>query len=136
MYENVYRLKQALPHLSIVINGGINTLEESEQHLNYVDGVMIGREAYNNPYLLAGVDQHLFGVSTPSLTRKDVALKYIQYCDNELKKGVRLHHISRHMLGLFQGERGARAFRRHISENAYKTHANTDILKAALDKVY
>lgn len=135
LYDNVYRLKQALPHLNIVINGGINTLDECRQHLRQVDGVMLGREAYSNPYLLAQVDQDLFYHPQPSPTRREVALAYIDYCEREQQQGTRLHHMSKHILGLFQGEKGARAFRRHISENAYKDNASTDILKAALDNI-
>lgn len=134
-YEVVYKLKQALPHLTIIINGGIRSLSETDEQLQHVDGVMIGREAYSNPYLLAAVDQHLFGSENPIPTREHILLAYINYCDKQILAGARLHHMSRHVLGLFQGQSGARAFRRTISENAYKDDANTDILKMAMSKL-
>jgi tRNA-dihydrouridine synthase A len=134
-YEVVYKLKQALPHLTIIINGGIRSLSETDEQLQHVDGVMIGREAYSNPYLLAAVDQHLFDNKNPIPTREHILLAYINYCDKQILAGARLHHMSRHVLGLFQGQSGARAFRRTISENAYKDDANTDILKMAMSKL-
>lgn len=135
VYETVHKLKQALPHLTIIINGGIRSLPEITEQLNYVDGVMVGREAYSNPYLLANVDQHLFNSDSPIRSREQVMLDYIDYCEKQLLANSRLHHMSKHVLGLFQGEKGARAFRRTISENAYKANANTDVLKAALAHV-
>lgn len=132
IYPNVYRLKEEFPQLTIVINGGVKTLENSLQHLERVDGVMIGREAYSNPYLLAHVDQQLFGDDHPILSRIEVAERYITYCRQEIENGTRLHHLSRHILGLFQGEKGARAFRRYISENAHIDGTNTDVLVDAL----
>lgn len=134
-YEVVYKLKQALPHLAIIINGGIRSLSETDEQLQHVDGVMIGREAYSNPYLLAAVDQNLFDSKNPIPTREQILLAYINYCDKQILAGGRLHHMSRHVLGLFQGQSGARAFRRTISENAYKDDANTDILKMAMSKL-
>jgi tRNA-dihydrouridine synthase A len=131
-YPFVHRLKNEFPHLNIVINGGIKTLDETLDHLSCVDGVMIGREAYSNPYLLAEVDQRIFGESHPIATRMEVAQQYIQYCQQEMVKGQRLNHMSRHVLGLFQGVKGARAFRRHISENAHKKNASVDVLIDAL----
>ena len=135
VYETVYKLKQTLPHLTIIINGGIRSLSETEEQLQHVDGVMMGREAYSNPYLLAAVDQHLFGSEHPIPTREHILLAYINYCDKQILDGARLHHMSRHVLGLFQGVPGARAFRRTISENAYKADANTDILTMAMSKL-
>ena len=131
-YPSVYQLKQDFPDLSIVINGGVKTIEDTLSHLTQVDGVMIGREAYSNPYLLASIDQQLFGSQQAIITRQQVAERYIDYCKQHVANGTRLHHMSRHMLGLFQGEKGARAFRRHISENAHKADANIDILINAL----
>ncbi len=132
VYPNVYRLKQEFPHLTIVINGGVKTLDDTLDHLNQVDGVMVGREAYSNPYLLADVDARLFNDTYPVPSRLDIAQQYIQYCEHEMAKGTRLNHLSRHVLGLFQGEKGARAFRRHISENAHLDKANTQVLVDAL----
>ena len=135
VYEAVYKLKQALPHLTIIINGGIRTMDATLEHLQQVDGVMVGREAYSNPYLLATIDQDLFGDNKPIATREQIMLEYINYCDRQILAGARLHHMSRHVLGLFQGEVGARAFRRAISENACKTDATTDVLKMAMSKL-
>jgi tRNA-dihydrouridine synthase A len=131
-YPFVYRLKQEFPELTIVLNGGVKTLADTLTHLSKVDGVMVGREAYSNPYLLAQIDQQLFGDQHPIPSRLIIAEQYIAYCINEMKKGTRLNHLSRHVLGLFQGESGARAFRRHISENAHKDGANADVLVDAL----
>jgi tRNA-dihydrouridine synthase A len=135
MYEHVYRLKKERSDLSIVINGGIQNLSECEQHLQKVDGVMMGREAYNNPYVLSAIDSELFKSKDQRPDRKIVFQKYIDYCANEIAKGTRLHHMSKHSLGLFQGVKGARAFRRHISENAFREDADIDILKTAVDYI-
>lgn len=134
-YPMVYQLKKDFPELTIVINGGIKTIDDTSSHLQTVDGVMIGREAYSNPYMLADIDKALFNDPAHCPDRLDVAWKYVEYCRKELDKGVRLHHISRHMLGLFQGQSGARAFRRHISEYAHQPSANSDVLVDALKHV-
>ena len=131
-YAFVHCLKQEFPELTIVINGGIKTLDDTLMHLAKVDGVMIGREAYSNPYLLAEVDQHVFGDSHPIPSRTAIAEQYIDYCVKQMDKGSRLNHLSRHILGLYQGEPGARAFRRHISENAHRDNATVDVLVDAL----
>lgn len=131
-YAFVHRLKQEFPELTIVINGGIRTLDDTLTHLAKVDGVMIGREAYSNPYLLAEVDQHVFGDSHPIPSRTTIAEQYINYCVKQMDNGSRLNHLSRHILGLYQGEPGARAFRRHISENAHRDNATVDVLVDAL----
>ena len=135
LYENVYRLKQELPELTVVINGGITTIEQCKTHLAHIDGVMVGREAYHNPYLLAKVDQLLFGDDNATPSRTQVLSQYIHYCRGQLEKGVRLQHMSKHVLGLFQGVSGARAFRRHISENAHKTGTSIAVLEDALAKI-
>ncbi len=131
-YERVYQLKKDFPNIEIVINGGITTLEESALHLDKIDGVMMGREAYTNPYLLSDVDRLIYGSKTPIKTREDIAEQFLQYVDNEMSKGVRLHAMTRHILGLFHGMPGARQFRRHISENAYKPTSTIDVLTTAL----
>lgn len=131
-YAFVHRLKQEFPELTIVINGGIKTLDDTLMHLTKVDGVMVGREAYSNPYLLAEVDQRVFGDSHPIPSRTAIAEQYIDYCVKQMDKGSRLNHLSRHILGLYQGEPGARAFRRHISENAHRDNATVDVLVDAL----
>ncbi len=130
-YDKVYRLKQDFPRLEIIINGGITTLAQCRRHLDRVDGVMMGREAYNNPFVLAEVDRSLYGDKTPPPARSQVMDAYIDYCEAQLRLGTRLHHMSRHVLGLFQGQPGARRFRRYISENAHKPNAGIDVLTAA-----
>jgi tRNA-dihydrouridine synthase A len=134
-YGDVYRLKQAMPALTIVINGGIRSLDECEQQLQHIDGVMIGREAYSNPYLLAEVDNRLFSCNNTPPTRQAIYQNYLNYCETELSKGTRLHHMSKHVLGLFHGEAGGRAFRRHISENIARANADITVLDDALKKI-
>jgi tRNA-dihydrouridine synthase A len=131
-YAFVHRLKQEFPELTIVINGGIKTLDETLTHLEKVDGVMIGREAYSNPYLLAEVDRQLFNDEHPIPSRMIIAEQYVAYCVSQMEQGSRLNHLSRHILGLFHGEPGGRAFRRYISENAHKKNADANVLVDAL----
>ena len=131
-YAFVHRLKQEFPELTIVINGGIKTLNETLAHLKKVDGVMIGREAYSNPYLLAEVDRQLFNDVHPIPSRMIIAEQYVAYCVSQMEQGSRLNHLSRHVLGLFHGEPGGRAFRRYISENAHKKNADANVLVDAL----
>jgi len=131
-YDWVYRLKQELPALEIIINGGIDSLAACEEHLQHVDGVMIGREAYQNPYMLAQVDRQLFGAAENAPGRDEVAASLLPYIEQELGRGARLNHITRHILGLYQNVPGARKFRRHLSENAYKPDAGIQVLKDAL----
>ena len=133
-YDRVYQLKRDFPQLEIVINGGITTLEQAQQHLEHIDGVMIGREAYTNPYLLATVDQQIYGSEKPIKSRQQIAEEFVQYVSSELSEQTRLQSMTRHMLGLFHAVPGARQFRRHISENAYKTGATVDVLIEALAK--
>lgn len=131
-YDWVYRLKKQRPDLTVVINGGITSIEECREHLAAVDGVMIGREAYHNPYMLAQVDSALFGAASAPPSRGDVAAALLPYVGRELEAGTQLHHITRHVLGLFQGIPGARRFRRHLSENAYKQGAGLSVLEDAI----
>jgi tRNA-dihydrouridine synthase A len=130
-YERVYQLKQEFPDLNIVINGGITTLEQCQELLTKVDGVMLGREVYHNPYLLAGVDQTLFGDSSPIPSRHEILDEFIAYCERNLPETGRLHPMARHILGLFLGQPGARAFRRHISTFGVKAGAGTEVLRQA-----
>jgi tRNA-dihydrouridine synthase A len=116
MYDRVYRLKQEFPHLHISINGGVKTLEQAQQHLQYQDGVMIGREAYTNPYLLAEVDRRFYGDNHELAERFEVLSAMVPYIDREVAAGARPWHIARHMLGLFQGQPGGRIWRRHLSQ--------------------
>lgn len=131
-YPLVYRMKEEYPELEIVINGGIKTFDEMHQHLAHVDGVMIGREAYQNPYLLAEVDQQLFGSDAPIISRHEAIQQMLPYIEKQLSQGCYLGHISRHLLGIFQGCAGGRKFRRHISENAYKSGAGPEVIEQAL----
>tara|TARA_B110000503_G_scaffold72582_2_gene112214 strand:+ start:2522 stop:3517 length:996 start_codon:yes stop_codon:yes gene_type:complete len=130
-YPWVYQLKKDFPHLTIVVNGGIQTIEECQDHLEHVDGVMLGREAYQNPWMLAQVDEALFGMDSPLKSRDDVILKLLPFAEQHLAQGGQLNHITRHILGLYQGIPGARKFRRHLSENAYKKEAGISILAEA-----
>jgi tRNA-dihydrouridine synthase A len=130
-YPWVYQLKKDFPHLTIVVNGGIQTIEECHTHLDHVDGVMLGREAYQNPWMLAQVDEALFGMDSPLKSRDDVIAELLPFAEQHLAQGGQLNHITRHILGLYQGIPGARKFRRHLSENAYKKEAGIRILAEA-----
>jgi len=130
-YERVYRLKRDFPELNISLNGGVKTLSECREHLTQLDGVMVGREAYQNPYILAEVDQQLCNGDKPVLSRDEVLEKFIPYIEQHLRSGGRLNHISRHMTGLFQGEPGSRYWRRYISENAHKAGAGIEVIEQA-----
>ena len=129
-YELVYQVKRENPHLTIVINGGIATLDECETHLKHVDGVMLGRAAYHSPAMLAEVDARFFGGETRDL---DTAIEaYLANVEHKLGEGVPLNAMTKHMLGLFNGKPGARLFRRHLSENATRKGANIQTLRDAL----
>ncbi len=129
-YERVYRLKREFPQLSIIINGGITTVEQVQAHLAQVDGVMLGRAAYHDPYLLALVESALYGEPLPE---RDDVLRHMQsYIEAELARGTSLKHISRHLLGLYQGEPGARGFRRMLSEGAHLPGAGWGLIEQAM----
>ncbi|QSX35391.1 tRNA dihydrouridine(20/20a) synthase DusA [Shewanella avicenniae] len=130
-YPRVYQLKQDYPQLNISLNGGVKTFEEMDTHLQHLDGVMVGREAYQNPYLLADVDQRLYGLDKPSLTRDEVVDLMLPYIERHLQNGGRLNHITRHMTGLYQGVAGGRRWRRYLSENAHKQGADCEVVLAA-----
>ncbi|MBY7784451.1 tRNA dihydrouridine(20/20a) synthase DusA [Vibrio fluvialis] len=134
-YPRAYQLKQDFPHLTIAVNGGVKTLAEAKEHLQHLDGVMIGREAYQSPYLLAEVDQQIFGLDTPVKKRSQVVQEMYPYIEQQLAQGSYLGHITRHMLGLFQNMPGARQWRRHISENAHKAGAGIEVVEQALAKI-
>lgn len=134
-YELVYQLKQELPELEIIINGGITTIEQCQQHLNHVDGVMVGREAYYNPWLLSQVDTNLYQSTPCFTTRKQVLNAYMEYVEQQLSLGVPLQHLTKPTLGLFQGLMGAKQFRRHISEQAHKKGAGVEVLLTAMSYV-
>jgi tRNA-dihydrouridine synthase A len=129
-YERVYRLKREFPQLSVVINGGITTVAQVQAHLAQVDGVMLGRAAYHDPFLLAQVEAALYGESMP--VRADLLRHMRPYIEAELARGTALKQVSRHLLGLYQGEPGARAFRRTISEGAHLPGAGWELLERAL----
>ncbi len=132
-YERVYQLKRDFPHLEIVINGGITTLEQAKSMLTQVDGVMVGREAYQNPYILARVDNLIYSDIKKVLCRQDIVRLLIPYIQDHLSLGLRLNNVSRHILGLFHGEPGARGWRRHLSENACKPGADESVILRALE---
>ena len=132
-YDVVYQIKQDFPNLNIVINGGITTLEQAKTMLENVDGVMMGREAYHNPYLLAQVDKELYGSTEPIVSREQLVERLIPYIEQQLKlPNQRVHSVTRHILGLFHGEQGAKLWRRHLSENATKKGANETLVLEAL----
>ena len=117
-YDIVWQLKQDFPHLTIALNGGVTSLEQARQHLSRLDGVMIGREAYHNPYMLAGADRWIFDDDRAAPTRRDIVEAYLPYVARELARGARLVHLTRHLTGLYLGQPGARAWRRALSELA------------------
>lgn len=131
-YPRVYQIKQDYSELNISINGGVKSIAEAKEHLKHLDGVMVGREAYQNPYMLAFVDSQLCGSKTEKLTREQVIEKMLPYIEAHLKQGGRLNHISRHMIGLFQGQAGSRGWRRYLSENAHKANAGIEVVTQAL----
>ncbi|MBI1385792.1 MAG: tRNA dihydrouridine(20/20a) synthase DusA [Rhizobiales bacterium] len=134
-YERVYRLKAARPDLTVVINGGIGTLDEAVAHLAHVDGVMLGRAAYETPAILADVDTRLFGDSDPAPSRHEALERYLVHIGRELALGTPLHAMTRHVLGLFSGLPGGRLFRRHISERAVRPGAGIEVVREAMDLV-
>lgn len=135
-YDVVQKIKQDFPHLTIIVNGGIKTLEEIDDHLQHVDGVMIGREAYTNPYFLAEIEKKYFSFNDEDvISRHAVIEKLIPYIQDQIKNNVKLSSITRHILGLFQGQYGARLWRRHLSEQAHKAGADVDVLQSAMQFV-
>src|SRR5689334_6371284 len=131
-YHRVYRLKAAWPDVPIIINGGIGSLAEAKQHLGFVDGVMLGRAAYQEPWRLLAADCELFGEPAPHATMKDVFAAMLPYIEAELARGTRLHSITRHFVGAFHRLPGARAFRRHLAESAVKSGAGIGALRDAI----
>lgn len=129
-YDLVYRVKRENPGLGITLNGGIQTLDQAEAHLAHVDGVMLGRAAYQNPAMLLAIDARFFGDAPRDLD--DALGEWCQYVEQKLKDGVRLASMTRHMLGMFNGRPGARGFRRHLSEHAPRRDAGIAVLRDAL----
>ena len=132
-YKDVYKLKNTFPNLTIEINGGITTWQEIHHHLKHVDGVMIGRAAYENPYLFIEADK--YSDDTRSLSRGEVIEHMLPYINLWLERGLDLKHISKHMLGLFANMRGAKLWRRHISENAHKEGAGAQVILEAMQHI-
>ncbi|WP_371195386.1 tRNA dihydrouridine(20/20a) synthase DusA [Glaciecola sp. SC05] len=135
-YPRVYRLKEQFPELFVTINGGINTIDEAKQHLTHVDGVMMGREVYSNPYILQTVDHDIFGCKQNiDLTRQSIVEKMTRYIHQQHLQGVRVWHIARHVLGLFQGQVGGKIWRRYLSQNGTGKHNNPNLLLDAYEQV-
>ena len=132
-YARVYRLKASRPDLTIVVNGGIGSVDEVEAHLAHVDGVMLGRAAYQTPYLLAEVDRRIFGDEGEIPSRADAVRAMLPYVEAHLASGGRLNNVTRHMLGLYHGRPRARVFRRHLSEHGVGASAGASVLSEALD---
>jgi tRNA-dihydrouridine synthase A len=131
-YERVYRLKAAFPDVPVIINGGIAGLTEARAHLAHVDGVMLGRAAYQEPWRLLAADPELFGEASPHATMKDVFEAMMPYIERELARGTRLHAMTRHFVGAFHAVPGARAFRRHLAENGVRPGASVNVLRDAI----
>jgi tRNA-dihydrouridine synthase A len=130
--DRVYRLKAALPDIPVIINGGIASIAEAARHLDHVDGVMLGRAAYQEPWRLLEIDPELFGEPAPYATMKDVFEAMFPYIEDQLAQGAKLHSMSRHFVGAFHGVPGARAFRRHLAEKGVKPGAGVDVLRDAI----
>jgi tRNA-dihydrouridine synthase A len=134
-YDRVYRLKRAHPDLHISINGGVPSIEAARDHLHLVDGAMMGRAAYHEPWRLLAADPELFGDAAPFASPREALEAMLPYIQRELAEGTRLHSITRHILGLFRSVPGARAFRRHLAIHAVKPGAGIGVLREALDLV-
>lgn len=131
-YDRVYRLKATLPDVPVIINGGIGSVAEAKRHLDHVDGVMLGRAAYQDPWRLLEVDPVLFGEAAPHATMKDVFEAMMPYIERQLAQGARLHSMTRHFVGAFHGVPGARAFRRHLAEKGVRPDAGVQVLREAM----
>jgi tRNA-dihydrouridine synthase A len=134
-YDMVYRLKESFPELEIVLNGGVQNLDQAAAHLRHVDGVMLGRAAYQDPYVLAEVDRRFFGDARAAPSREDILRGYLPYVAAQVDAGVPLANMTRHILGLFNGLPGARAWRRHLSVDARRPSAGPEVIEEALGLV-
>jgi len=134
-YDRVYRLKRAMPDVPIIINGGVPGIDEAKVHLQHVDGVMLGRAAYQEPWRLLSVDSEIFGEAAPHATMQDAFEAMTPYIEAQLARGTRLHAITRHFVGAFHAVPGARAFRRHLAEQGVKPGAGLDVLRDAIAHV-
>lgn len=131
-YQRVHQLKQQFPQLEIILNGGLKNLDQVTEQLAFIDGCMIGREAYHNPAILLGAEQQIYQQPGESPSRRDILERFYPYIDRQLALGVPLHSMTRHLLGLFQGEPGARRFRRHLSEQGHKRRDDARLLHEAV----
>lgn len=131
LYDRVFALKHHFPELTIVINGGVTSVESSRELLTHVDGVMMGREAYHNPFVLAAIDSDIYGDAPLALTRDEVLEAFIPYCESQIRQGARLNHMARHVLGLYTGQPGGKRFRRFLSENGHRADAPAELLREA-----
>lgn len=135
-YDRVYKLKQENPQLHISINGGITSLEQANKHLQSVDGVMMGREVYANPYILSSVDELIYKDTNPvQVSRNDIVRAMTVYIHEQVENGTRVWHIARHVLGLFQGQTGGKIWRRYLSQNGTGKHNNPNLLLDAYEQV-
>jgi tRNA-dihydrouridine synthase A len=134
-HDIVHQIKQDFPHLEIILNGGIQTVEEAKSHLDKVDGVMIGRAAYETPYIMAEADHLIFGDDQTPLSRKQALEAFMPYVEEQLKNDVYVRHMAKHLFGLFQGLRGAKAWRRYLSDHMFLNDAPADIIRRAADLV-
>jgi tRNA-dihydrouridine synthase A len=134
-YDRVYRLKKSFPNLDIHLNGGLETLAQSTPHLENLDGIMLGRAAYHNPWILQGVDSQFTGQVAPCVTRRDVVMAMVPYINEQVGRGLYLHRITRHMLGLYHAQPGGRMWRQIISTESCKPGANSSVLLRALEVV-
>jgi tRNA-dihydrouridine synthase A len=134
-YERVHQIKREFPQLTIIINGGIKTIAEIDAQLPHVDGVMIGREAYSNPYFLSDIEKKYFSPNEENQSRFEIIDKFIPYLEAQLKANIKLSSITRHILGLFLGEKNGRIWRRYLSENAHREGAGVEVLQEALECV-
>ncbi|MHC2620277.1 tRNA-dihydrouridine synthase A [Bradyrhizobium huanghuaihaiense] len=134
-YDRVYRLKRAMPDVPVIINGGVPGIDETKAHLAHVDGVMVGRAAYQDPWRLLSVDAEIFGAPAPHVTMQDAFEAMMPYIEEQLARGTRLHAITRHFVGAFHAVPGARAFRRHLAEQGVKPGAGVDVLRDAIARV-
>jgi len=134
-YDRVYRLKRAMPNVPIIINGGISGVDEAKAHLAHVDGVMLGRAAYHDPWRLLAVDPEFFGEAAPHATMQAAFEAMTPYIAEQLARGTRLHAITRHFVGAFHAVPGARAFRRHLAEHGTRPGAGLDVLRDAIARL-
>ena len=130
-YDWVYKIKQMFSDTEIIINGGIKTLEQCQQHLQHVDGVMLGREPYANPFMLAKVDAELFGDSNVTVDRLQILQQFYPYIESQMSQGMKLSHVIRHIIGLFHGQPNGRLWRRYLSENSFKKGAGIEVIQQA-----